>query len=183
MTPPFPINQNGPASKAFLKLGLTNFTQACQYIANLKYKRISDKSNPLLVLQEQCGTCSSKHALLKMLAEENGQEQIKLKISIYKMTNQDTPKLKGVIPENLEFVPEAHSYLLFQGKKLDFTRANATHLKDEQILQEYEVSSKKMLDQKDKIHQEFIKDFGLKHNLDPEEIWQIRERCIEKLSE
>ena len=180
--PSFPIKPNGSASKAFLDLGQNDFAQACQYIANLKYKRISDKSKPLLVLQENCGTCSSKHVLLKMLAEENSQEQIKLKIAIYKMNAENTPKLKGVIPKGLDFVPEAHSYLLFKGRKLDFTRAHSIPLKDPEILEEYEVSAKEMLATKDQLHKNFINKWSKQQGLDPQEVWQIRELCIERLS-
>lgn len=119
--PDFTIKSKGPISEAFLKDGINNFHQACEQVKNLRYQRTSVKSNLLLVLEEKSGTCGSKHALLKKLAEENNSNDIKLKIGIYKMTNQNTPGIEKMIPDNIPYIPEAHAYLVFDKHRLDFT--------------------------------------------------------------
>lgn len=176
------IKSNGPFSEAFLKLGINDFQQACNYIKNLPYKRTSSKSDSLLVLTEGRGTCSSKHALLKKLAKENGANDIELRIGIYKMNEQNTPGLAGVIPRNIRFIPEAHAYLSFNGQRLDFTRANSKPLKDEDILEETILDADKMLSKKEELHKKFVKKWCQKNKLDFDEVWKMRELCIEKMS-
>jgi hypothetical protein len=54
----------------FHQLGLTDFHQACDYVWQLAYGRNRDNHDWRAVLTEKCGTCSSKHRLLKALADE-----------------------------------------------------------------------------------------------------------------
>ena len=180
--PNFKIKLNGNISKAFLKIKINNFQQACEYIKNIRYQRISVKSNLLLVLEEKRGTCSSKHALLKKLAEENNINDIELKIGIYKMTAKNTPGLENLIPKNISFIPEAHAYLVFYKNKLDFTRINSKPLQNEDILKEISLTADEMISKKDQIHKNFMKKWCQKNNLDFNKIWLIRESCIKKLS-
>jgi len=64
------IQEKGPISKAFLDKGINNFHEVCEYILHLPYGRTSDKSDWTLVLIENRGTCSTKHALISALAAE-----------------------------------------------------------------------------------------------------------------
>jgi len=178
----FKIKSNGPISEAFLKLGMKDFQQACEYVKNLNYQRTSLKSNLLLVLEEKRGTCSSKHALLKKLAEENSIHNIELNIGIYKMTAQNTPSLETTIPEDVPYIPEAHAYLVFHNRRLDFTRKNGKPLENKDILSEISISSDEMGSRKEQLHKDFIAQWCSENNQDFSEIWKIRESCIEKLS-
>ena len=180
--PNFTIKANGPISQAFLKLGLKDFQQACMYVKDLRYQRTSIKSIPLLVLEEKRGTCSSKHALLKKLAEENYFNGIDLMIGIYKMTTENTPGIKHTIPKSIKFIPEAHAYLIFDRHRIDCTRTNVKNLKDEDILEEMSLEADEMGSKKEQIHIKFLKDWCKENNLNFNEIWKIRESCISKLS-
>ncbi len=163
-------------------MGIIDFQQACEYVKNIRYQRTSVKSNLLLVLEEKRGTCSSKHALLKKLIEENNISDIDLKIGFYKMTAQNTPGLEKMIPGSVPYIPEAHAYLVFNNRRFDFTRANGKPLEDEAILKEISISADEIGPKKEQIHKNFIEDWCKKNNLNFSEIWQIRESCIEKLS-
>ena len=180
--PNFPIQPNGPISQAFLQIDINDFQQACFHVKNLPYKRTSAKSNLLLVLEEKRGTCGSKHALLKKLAEENGFGNIQLTIGIYKMTPQNTPGIGNTISAKIQFIPEAHAYLVFDNVRLDFTRANSRPLKDEDILQEMSIDADEMSLRKEQLHKEFMAQWCQQNNLDFSKIWEIREVCIQKLS-
>ena len=180
--PNFPIKSTQPVSQAFLQISINDFQQACSHIKNLPYKKTSVKSNLLLVLEEKQGTCGSKHALLKKLAEENGFDALQLKIGIYKMTPQNTPGIGNTIPAKIQFIPEAHAYLVFDNVRLDFTRANSRPLKDEDILQEMSIDADEMSLRKEQLHKEFMAQWCQQNNLDFGEIWKIREACMEKLS-
>jgi len=57
----------------------------------LPYGRTANRTDLSLVISEQKGTCSSKHALLKEVADLNGIKGIDLIIGIYKMSEANTP--------------------------------------------------------------------------------------------
>jgi hypothetical protein len=47
----------------FIGLGISDYRQAAHFVSRLPYRCNSDPSDPLIVLDEACGTCSTKHAL------------------------------------------------------------------------------------------------------------------------
>jgi hypothetical protein len=61
------ILAEGPVSHAFLNRGISGFGQAMEWIKQLPYVRNPDKQNLLTVFSDGCGTCSTKHALIKLL--------------------------------------------------------------------------------------------------------------------
>ncbi|MFZ1592885.1 MAG: hypothetical protein WAT27_12410, partial [Chitinophagales bacterium] len=79
----FPLTASGAATKALRAAGCATFSAACQYVAQLPYRRNQDKNNLLCVVDEKCGTCSTKHVLLKKVAEEHGHDEIHLVIGIF----------------------------------------------------------------------------------------------------
>ncbi|HWO29322.1 MAG TPA: hypothetical protein VNO32_11045 [Candidatus Acidoferrum sp.] len=79
---------------AFLGIAKTDLRTAAQYVCGLPYGRNSDPSDPVIVLAEQRGTCSTKHALLRRLAIEQGLD-IALVLGIYEMTERNTPGDSG----------------------------------------------------------------------------------------
>ncbi len=77
--PNFSLEKNGETSTIFRKRNIKNFHAACHWVQQLPYGRISDRGNLLLHFSENRGACSSKHALLKTCAMEQGQDEIKLR--------------------------------------------------------------------------------------------------------
>ena len=71
---PKPLESNGAITSAFLQLGKQDFRSAGQYIQALPYGRNTHPSDLLIVLTEERGTCSTKHALLRRLAIEQEQK-------------------------------------------------------------------------------------------------------------
>jgi hypothetical protein len=59
---PFRFKPAGVVTAAFLGIARTDFRTAAQYACGLPYGRNSDPNDPLIVLAEQRGTCSTKHA-------------------------------------------------------------------------------------------------------------------------
>lgn len=175
------IRSSREVSKAFKKLGLNDFSDAAEYVRNLPYRRISNHSNPLHVLHESCGTCSSKHHLLALLAQENSWEDIQLVLGIYKMNPSNTSGIARVFPRDMGYIPEAHCYFISKGIRLDFTRCGSQPLKGEDILKEMPLSPEEMVN-KQSLHQEFLKGWCEKRGLDPSWIWEEREKCIAEIS-
>jgi len=167
--------------------GIDSWNALTKFVKNLPYGRTQNRSNLELVLIEKKGTCSSKHALLKSIADFNTIPNIELVIGIYRMTESNTPKIGTVLSENsIEFIPEAHCYLKINGNRTDLTTESSEFKKIEKdILQEIEIEPKQIGTFKVAYHKTFIKswlkDTELKFNFD--QIWNIREKCIANLTE
>ncbi|HEX5624619.1 MAG TPA: hypothetical protein VFX48_01275 [Saprospiraceae bacterium] len=183
----FSIFSTNPVSVAFKQLHLSNFEDAASFIQQLPYRRNQDPGNPLAVLVEQCGTCSSKHALLKRLADENGFSNMQLVLGIYKMNEWNTPSIGEILKRaGLEYIPEAHCYLRYDDRILDFTAAHwdpgcFIH----ELLEEMPVSPEQIPAGKVRLHKNYLSQWlkdqpEIPHTL--EDLWAIRESCIEALS-
>jgi len=93
-------------------IGIRTWNQLTKHIKNLPYGRNQNRTDFGLVLYEQKGTCSSKHALLKSIADLNNVPNIELIIGIYRMTESNTPRIGTELTKNaIEYIPEAHCYL------------------------------------------------------------------------
>lgn len=164
---------------AFVELGCHDFQQACDYVHKLAYGRNSQNDNLMLVLTEKKGTCSTKHELLKTLADELD-INIQLTLGIYAMNELNTPGVGVVLNgTGFNYIPEAHCYLTYKSKRYDFTRVNnqaAQPIND--FFVEIEISPKDIGQRKQDIHKGFIK--GSEFDFDT--VWGIREQCIRALS-
>lgn len=182
----FSLSLNSPLSKLLLSKQITDFKSAITYINQLPYGRTSNRSDYRLILPENKGTCSTKHAFLKQLAIENHQNIVELYIGIYQMNETNTKGVGSVLDHyNLDSIPEAHTYLKINGNILDITRTteNNTSFEDS-LLTEQQILPHQIADYKVTWHQNFLKqwitDKQLSYSFD--EIWKIREECITALS-
>ncbi|WP_299242546.1 hypothetical protein [uncultured Aquimarina sp.] len=182
----FKISSEDSLSKIITEKGITSWSELITYVKNIPYGRNSNRIDNTLVITENKGTCSSKHSLLKRIADLNGMNDIKLIIGIYKMNATNTPKIGNVILNNdLKYIPEAHCYLRYNDETIDATSNSSDFgriINDviiEKNIQPNQVGSYKI-----KYHQAFIKEWIVseKLNFSFEEIWKIREQCIENLS-
>lgn len=180
----FEILSPKPISEHFRSLNLTTFSEAANYIQTLPYKRNPDKTDKLSVLKDQGGTCSTKHAVLKRLADENKHPEIKLMLGIFGMKASYSEKLIAVFEKyRIDEMPEAHNYLRFNGKVEDFTARNCKEFENELIV-EVEIQPEQITDFKVSYHKEFLRKYLEENSHIPyslDEFWIIREACIEAL--
>lgn len=185
--PNFEIKPCGEISSEFLKMNISTFQDACEFIARLPYGRNLDKNDLKTIFSDNCGTCSTKHATLKKLAQENDFEGLNLMLGIFKMNAENTVAITGTLRKyNLEFIPEAHNYLKFENKILDFTKSNSnTSDFEDSLLLEMEMLPNQISNYKVEFHKEFLKKWLTENpeiKLDLEKLWKVREKCIEDLS-
>ncbi|WP_084292219.1 hypothetical protein [Pedobacter nyackensis] len=180
----FEIKYNGKVSKEFLNLGINDFKSACKFVSRLPYKRNKNKKDILCIFRDRAGTCSTKHSILRKLALENNQLEVKLILGIFKMDKEYAPKIENTLNENeLDYIPEAHNYLRIGNEYLDFTRPNSNYSDfQNKLLEEHEIEFDQINEEKIRIHQTFLKEW-IENNLvlDLESIWKIREKCISDL--
>jgi len=119
---PVVLQPAGFITSAFNSAGVHDYRGAARYIARLPYGRNTNRENPLVVFEENRGTCSTKHALLRRLAAEQALD-ITLMIGVYEMNERNTPGVGRVLEAHrLTCLPEAHCYLRAHRKRVDSTR-------------------------------------------------------------
>jgi len=184
LLPVAPLGE-GPVSRALRGQGCLTLVDAARVAWRTPYGRNDDPADPLCVLAEGKGTCSTKHRLVLLAAREAGVDA-RLCAGIFLMHARNTPRVGPVLAAvGLPAVPEAHCYLLLEGRRIDVTlpssRSPALRLA---ILEERVVEPSFLGAEKDAWHRAFVarwlREAGLPRTVD--EAWAAREACIRALS-
>lgn len=183
----FNFNSDDDLTNLVRSKAINNWNDIIEFTRDIPYGRNLNRKDFSLVLKENRGTCSSKHSFLKKLAELNKLDNVKLMIGMYKMNHLNTPKIEAtLLDKKLEYIPEAHCYLKINNTRIDVTHRNADieHLMND-IIEEIEIKPEDVDTFKVDYHKNFLKKWineeGIKLSFD--EIWEIREKCIQKLHE
>ncbi len=156
-------------------------------LKKIPYGRTKDRANPCLVLKELQGTCSTKHAVLKLIAEEQAYDHVRLYLCLFKMNSLNKPKLTGILNEySISFIPEAHFILKVGDEFLDVTNINSSYASlKKDVIRLLEIQTEQIGDFKIKYHQNYLKKWLFEHNFKYSflEFWNIREQCIKVLSD
>lgn len=180
----FLINAKSPRCVAVRSYGIYDFRSLCEHIRSLPYGRITTADEPLRVLEERKGTCSSKHQLLASIAHDCGQDRIQLVVGIYAMSEDNTPGIKTALQTaGLSCIPEAHCYLKVGDHRADFTGLAAGRSSPfSSLFEEYAVSPDRLGQMKIKLHKQFIDHWAREKRISENEVWATREACITALS-
>lgn len=167
--------------------GIHIWSDLIEFTRQLPYGRNLNREDLSLVIKENKGTCSSKHAFLKKVADLNNIKNVKLILGIYRMNNLNTPKIGKVISESgLDYIPEAHCYLKLNNQRIDITSTNSNFefIKND-IIDEIEITPEQVASFKVNYHKDFLIKWIKENNINLtfNEVWRIRERCIKKLEQ
>lgn len=183
------LTHAGPLSAEFIALGITDFQAAGRYLQALPYGRTANRGDYQSVLRLSRGTCSTKHALLAALAEEQ-KLSLALTLGIYDMHERNTPGVGAVLARyQLAFIPEAHCYVTYEMMRIDVTRSGAEPAKPiSQFLHEETIVPEQIGDYKVAMHRQFVQEWVRHHpemvaGLSFEQVWQVREACIAALAQ
>ena len=181
----FKILSDQKISSLFRERNIHDFSAASDYIRQLPYKRNENKYDVATLFTDECGTCSTKHAVLSILASENGRAGVQLMLGIFKMKAADTPRIRKTLEQyGLEYMPEAHNYLRIDGVIADYTWPyNIDFGKD--LLAEEEINPDQIPAYKVTRHRAFLKNWLDENKAIPydlEALWAIREQCIRDLA-
>ena len=184
----FEIHASGKISGLFLFRNLATFQKAAHFIKHLPYGRNKNKEDVARLLSDGYGTCSTKHALLKQLADENGFTEVRLILGMFKMNAGNTPAIAETLSKHgLQYMPEAHCYLKVGAAYMDCTKKTSDpedFLND--LLEEREISPGQISSFKIDYHKKFLERWVRHHreiDMTVDELWQIREQCIKDLED
>ncbi len=173
-------------TKLLKNKGVKTWDEALRFVKEIPYGRNSNRIDFKLVLSENKGTCSSKHALLKQIASLNSVNNVKLIMGIYKMSEANTIGIGNYLSANgLAYIPEAHCYLKLHGKRIDITNQKSDIRKIEgDIIEEFEIEPAQVGSYKIDLHKKYLKNWRIERasSMTFEDIWAIREKCILELS-
>lgn len=185
--PNFCLTMTQGVTEAFLALGLLEFHSAINYIWHLPYGRNSNRADFKLVLAENRGTCSTKHALLAQLALEQG-VSVHLMLGIFEMNGENTPSVGSVLKKyGLACLPEAHCYLSSEeGARVDLTlSSNVNAQPATSFVYEERIRPDQIGEYKVGVHKSYLRKWmrycSLDERLNFDEVWKIRESCITAL--
>lgn len=166
---------------------ISEFKDSCTFVKQLPYGRNYNKTELKLIFSEKKGTCSTKHAILTILAEENNKVEIELIAGIFLMDEHIYPVLSAFFKDkSYSSIHELHCYLRYKGQRFDFTsRIDRMPLISSKIVREQRIEPHQIGDWKKAIHMDYLQKWlqrkpELKISL--EELWEQREECIRLLS-
>ncbi|WP_034259562.1 hypothetical protein [Aequorivita capsosiphonis] len=182
----FEFKSNDTFTKRLKAYGIHDFQSLLFFVKNLPYGRNTNREDLYLIISESKGTCSSKHAFLKAVAMENNFSEVKLMLGIYKMSEINTPKITPALSENnLNYIPEAHCYLKYKDERVDVTSATSDFARiKKDIMKEIEILPEQVSNFKVDFHKNYLKKWLTENevNFTFEEVWEIREKCINNIS-
>ncbi|MBL4862775.1 MAG: hypothetical protein JKY09_07150 [Crocinitomicaceae bacterium] len=179
------LNASDELTLSIIESGLVTWGDLLRSVRNFRYGRNENRADFSLVWTEQKGSCSSKHAFLKTIADLNKIPGIRLCLGIYKMNGSNTPGVRNVLAKySLDYLPEAHCYLKTVDGYLDLTSTNSNYERfSMDVLEEFEIVPKQVVFEKNQMHKAYlakwIKDESIPYALNT--LWEIREECIQQL--
>lgn len=180
------LKKSGPLSKLALNQGVSNTEELLRNLRDIPYGRTPKKTELAQVWQFHRGTCSSKHALVKAIADEQGWRDVELILCIYKMNATNTPGIKTtLVGTGLSYIPEAHCYIKLRDTSIDITNSDSDidNIKSD-ILHEESIEAEQIGAWKEEFHKSYINEWLKSQKIDMslDELWLVREACISNLS-
>jgi len=183
----FELTSDDPLTLDIVESGVVSFHDLIRCVRRFHYGRNSQRADLNLVWYERRGTCSSKHAFLKNVAELNQIPNVELMMCLFKMNSDNTKGLVGFMEQtDLEYIPEAHCYIRWNNEPIDvtFMGSNIDQLL-KATLEEKQIQAKDVVENKLIWHKQKLVEWldSNRPNMTLEEIWGIRERAIQYLED
>jgi len=164
--------------------GVHTLAELGAWLGALPYGRNSDRSDPLCILAEGHGTCSTKHGLLALAASASEPAPLQLVVALITMDASSHPAIAPTLAQHgLSAVLEAHSYVRVGEHRLDLTGAGTGcfDLWVEAPASPEALGTHKVAWHRDALarwlHRPHTPDVSL------ERAWDVREACIAALGE
>lgn len=118
------ITPAGMISQQFLDMRISSFRAACEFVHQLPYGYNTDRDAPMGLFEEGRGTCTTKHAVIATLAQEQDRP-IHKKIGIYAMNEALVTGTGAILSKYaLPYLPMVHCFLAYKSFRVDLTEGN-----------------------------------------------------------
>jgi hypothetical protein len=122
--PDIEIKSLGEMSRKFLELNISSFKEAALYVHNMEYRYNTKKDDRMILFKDNCGTCTTKHAVIANLAEELDIPLYK-HVCVYKFTEEITTGANEILEKyEIPYVPLVHCFLVYDKYSFDLTAGN-----------------------------------------------------------
>jgi len=180
------IQAKGKLSQLCLEQGIEDLQGVVDHLRSLPYGRTSEKRNLALVMEEGRGTCSAKHAFLAQLAFENGVRGLHLALCTYNITESTHHEAKAILKHyGLKAIPEARCFIRYKNNIYNLVGRQLP--KQPEIMSDIEIAPIQVASFKKRYHKNYIENWlrieRIHKRWSPEQIWSIREECIEAAEE
>lgn len=179
-----PLRPGSPMGAAILGMGFRTFEALAAHVRQLPYARTTWPDDPLAVLREGRGTCSSKHQLLATVAQECGHPEVVLTVGVYEMTEANTPGVGAALrAAGYTSIPEAHCYLTVDHQRWDFTGLpRGIESPFQALIEEHFLLPESASARKRTLHQQALGRWAERVGVSSIDAWAVREACIAALS-
>ena len=176
---------NGPISQLFLSEGIQTYSQAVQRVHQLPYGRNSDRSAFDRIFEENRGTCSTKHAALAALAQEQ-KLPVELALIIGRLDRKLHPGCASLLERiDCEYLPEAHCFLQSPLGDCDISFPEQSSVPRMKTLQRYSIQPHEIGEAKERLHRKFLSKWMETEGIGSytfNEVWSLREQWIQELT-
>lgn len=118
------LQARGPMAEKFLQRGIKTFHEACRWTKQLPYAVNSTSEDSLILFEENCGTCTTKHGAIARLAQEHSLPVHK-NLGFYRLNDEIVTGVNALLqPYGLDFIPQIHCFLAYQNYRIDLTEGN-----------------------------------------------------------
>ncbi|MGF1460488.1 MAG: hypothetical protein ACFBSG_15860 [Leptolyngbyaceae cyanobacterium] len=122
--PNITLQSHGVVSEQFLQRDLKTFYEACHWTKNLPYGKNSNNEDSLILFEEGCGTCTTKHGAIARLAQEHNLPIYK-KLGFYRLNDEIVTGVDSILAAyGLDFIPQIHCFLVYENCRVDLTEGN-----------------------------------------------------------
>jgi hypothetical protein len=118
------IRNNGIISDRFLSMGIKDFWGACVYVHDLPYGYNSNPDDIMILFKDGYGSCTAKHAVIAILAQELGIPVSKM-VGVYAMNEELVTGTQHILEKyHLPYLPMIHCFLVYNSFRVDLTEGN-----------------------------------------------------------
>jgi hypothetical protein len=122
--PDLELQPKSSIAEQFLARELKTFHAACQWVKALPYGRNSSSDDSLILFEEGYGNCTTKHGAIARLAQAHNLPVYK-NLGFYRVNDDIVTGVNALLaPHGLEFLPQIHCFLAYEGYRVDLTEGN-----------------------------------------------------------
>ncbi|MGF1515379.1 MAG: hypothetical protein ACFB5Z_17000 [Elainellaceae cyanobacterium] len=122
--PDVTLKPDGAMAAAFRQRGVTTFHHACRWVKALPYGANTSGEDALILFEEGCGNCTTKHGAIARLAEEHGLP-VRKHLGFYRLSDEIVTGVSALLrPHGLGFIPQIHCFLGYGAYRVDLTEGN-----------------------------------------------------------